>query len=80
MISVSLIFAIHIRGKNEPKNNQFHQVVSTEKGTFADSKNWLDKALNDEVSRWPSGATPAYQQAAMKSEQKAGTKQTFSNT
>ena len=63
MVWVSLIFAIHIRGKNEPKNNQFHQVVSMEKGTFANSKNWLDKALNDEVSRTLSGATPAYRQA-----------------
>ena len=45
MVSVSLIFAIHKRarpnrkgrGKLRPKNNQFHQVVSMEKGTFANS-------------------------------------------
>ena len=38
MLSVSLIFAIHKRGKLRPKNNPFHQVVSMEKGTFANSK------------------------------------------
>jgi hypothetical protein len=37
MMSVSLIFAIHKRGKLRSKNSQFHQVVSMEKGTFANS-------------------------------------------
>jgi hypothetical protein len=31
------IFAIHKRGKLRSKNNPFRQVLSMEKGTFADS-------------------------------------------
>ena len=38
MVAISPIFAIHKRGKMRLKNNTFRQVVSTEKGTFANSK------------------------------------------
>jgi len=43
MPAVSPIFAIHKRGKMRPKNTPFHQVVSMEKGTFANSEKWLDQ-------------------------------------
>lgn len=38
MPAVTPIFAIQKRGKLRPKNNPFRQVLSMEKGTFADSK------------------------------------------